>query len=406
MDENDFTKMIINSMRNENKANIQLPERDELLMYLHSLTLITGRVDIMYCNAFLDEAIQLLTNSIFLYEDGLFDCAFYSVRQAGEVVNSMLYLSESKHEALESWSAKEHFPMNNKLKALLEKLSCDYKEIKSLIPEYFEHHDELIKKTHKIIHKQGCDTFYRLRNQIPDKYRFSQEKETELFAESLKYTIGIVLIIFIILEPISLALSDEEITLKLNFNFMTAPIDVNYFKAYLRLDDMVDKIKGSKFYKAFISNFADKESMLPAVYSVVREEAWDVNALDEIEKQLELLNAYERFMFRILKCGFRVSNFYFNSGWTWYFTSIKSNYKRRVYGNKEFDKYLEPGNRFNQPCESVFMSVIIMYDEPLFLEHNDPFTNDEIQVLKMFENQSMQEFGEINRAMSDLQQEN
>ena len=43
---------------------------------------------------------------------------------------------------------------------------------------------ELIKKTHKIIHKQGFDTFYRLRNQIPDKFGFSQEEETKLFAES------------------------------------------------------------------------------------------------------------------------------------------------------------------------------------------------------------------------------
>ena len=230
MDENDLRKIIINSTRNENKSHIQLPERDELLMYLHSLTLITGRVDIMYCNAFLDEAIQLLTNSIFLYEDGLFDCAFYSVRQAGEVVDSMLYLSKKDHETFDSWSAKKYFPMNGKLKKKLEKLSDGYKEVKSLIREYFEHHAELIKKTHKIIHKQGFDTFYRLRNQIPDKFGFSQEEETKLFAESLKYTIGIILIIFIILEPLSLALSDEKVTLKLNFNFMTGPIDVKYFK--------------------------------------------------------------------------------------------------------------------------------------------------------------------------------
>lgn len=29
----------------------------------------------------------------FLYEDGCFDCAFYFVRQASEVFDSMLYLS-------------------------------------------------------------------------------------------------------------------------------------------------------------------------------------------------------------------------------------------------------------------------------------------------------------------------
>lgn len=399
----DFEKMIIDSMRNANKRHIQLPEHDEILMYLHGLMLITGRLDVMYCNSFLDETIQLLINSIFLYEDGLFDCAFYSVRQASEVVDSMLYLSKNDHNTLKRWSEKKHFPMDSKLKLQLEKMSDDYKEIKSLIPEYFERHTELIKRSHKIIHKQGFDTFYRLRNQIPDKYGFSQDEETAFFTESLKYTIGIILIVFIILEPISLALSDDEVMLKLNFNPMTEPIDVNYFFKYLKLDDIIDRIKSSKFYRKFISNFADEVPISPDVYSVVREEAWNVDALDEIEKQLDLLNAYERFMFCILKFGIRVSNFYFNGGLSWYFTSIKSNFDRHIYGGKEFEKYLEPNDRFNQTCESIFMSVIVMYEEPLFLEHNDPLTIAEIQALKELESQGIQELNEFNKAMSDLQ---
>lgn len=80
-------------MKDNCKKKCELPERKELLSYLHSMLLITGRLDIMYCNAFLTEANQLLMNAIFLYEDGCFDCAFYSVRQASEVFDSMLYLS-------------------------------------------------------------------------------------------------------------------------------------------------------------------------------------------------------------------------------------------------------------------------------------------------------------------------
>lgn len=66
--------------------------------------LITGRVDIMYCNAFLTEATQLLINSIFLYEDGYFDCAFYSVRQASEQ-NLSMFMRELK---------KKHQKVNDK----------------------------------------------------------------------------------------------------------------------------------------------------------------------------------------------------------------------------------------------------------------------------------------------------
>ena len=393
----DFEKMIIDSMQGTNKTYIQLPEHNELLLYLHGLALHTERLGFMHYNAFLNEAIQLLVNSIFLYEDGLFDCAFYSIRQAGEVVDNMLYLSKNSHDEFRKWSEKKKFPQHRDIKDKL-------KEITSLIPEYFSHHDNLMERTNKIIHKQGFDTFYQVRNQLPDEYGFSQDEETGFFTESLKYTIGIILIMFIILEPISLALSDDEITLKLHFDPITEPIDVNYFSEYLKLDDIIDRIKSSEFYREFISNFIGKEPMLPAVYSVVRDKAWNVDALDEIEKQQDLLNAYECFMFNILKLGIRVSNFYFDEGFSWYSTSIRSNLHRHKFGRKEFEKYLRPDNRFNQPCESISISVIVMYDDPLYLEHNIPLTNDEILALKKIEYQGIQEVTEVKRLIAEFQQ--
>jgi hypothetical protein len=49
-------------------------------------------------------------------------------------------------------------------------MSDAYKEIKDLLLEYFEHHGNLIKKSNKIIHKQGFDTFYRVRTNFGDKH--------------------------------------------------------------------------------------------------------------------------------------------------------------------------------------------------------------------------------------------
>jgi len=382
MNQDELRDLIIENMRRENKSNFQLLEHNSLLMYLHSLMPFTGRLDILYCNNFLNEAIQLLVNSIFLFEDGFFDCAFYSIRQSKEIIDSMLYLSNSSNKALESWSNKEYIEMK-KVKQQLEKLSDGYKEIKTLIPDYFNHLEVLIKKSHKIIHKQGFDTFYNLRT--IKEYNFSQQDEIEFFLQCLKYTIGFVLIIFIIIDPISLALADEEVTLKLNFNFLTDPIDIGYFKKYLGLDNIIEKIKISNFYKDFISFFNDKETMSPAVYSVIREEFWDIDALNEIEKQLDLLNRNERFMFSILKCGIKVSNFYFDRGLIWYFTSIKSKFRGYHYSKEEFDKYLENENKFNQKRGCVFISVITAYDEPIYLEHNEPLTNDETVLLLIIE---------------------
>lgn len=380
------------SMQNKYKIHVDLPEHTELLLFLNNLFLVTGRLDIMYCNAFLIEAIQLLTNSIFLYEDGFFDCAFYTIRQASEIIDSMFYLSNKDATELKKWSAKEYFPMDKKLKERLMIISDEYSEIRSLIPELFERHDELVNTSQKLIHKQGFDTFYCMRYSNIKFSGHSLNDEMQLFIECLKYTIGIVLVLYIILEPLSLALSDEEISLKIHFNPLTIPIDITYFQKFLGFNDTIDKIKGSKFYKNFISFFSDNESMYPNVFSVVREGFWNVDALDEIENQFHLLNLHERLMFLILKKGICVSYFYFNGGASLYSTSIRSKYDRSSLVVDTFEKFIESKERFNQPYENVFISVVSMYDDDLILEHNELFTQNDIETLKELECQAIKQF--------------
>ena len=375
-------------MRKRNKKEVSLKNRNEFLEYLHGLFLVTGRSDMLFCNAFLDEAVQLLANAVFLYEDGMFDCAFYSIRQAGEMVDNMLYISMEGSDALERWLKKEYFPMDSKLKSKLEKMSEDYKEIKQAIPDFFEQYDEIIRKAHKIIHKQGFDTFYTLRASMPEKYGSSEDEEMNLFVEGLKYAIAKVLIIYILLDPLSLALTDKEVSPKIHFDPMTEPVDVSYFSNYLHLDSLIEKIRETRFYQDYVSFFANQETMLPAVYSVIRENAWNINELSEIHRQLDLLNSYERFMFSVLMSGIRVSSFYMYNGLSWYLTSIPSNFSRNRFGSEEFDKYLNAEFRFNQQCEGVFMSVVMMYGEPLYIEHNEPLLTKEILFLKMLEHQS------------------
>lgn len=384
----EFKQQMLENMRNENLIKCEVPEREELLEYLRTMMLVTGRADIMYCNSFLNEAVQLLINSIFLYEQGYFDCAFYSVRQASEVFDAMLYLSNLDETELKKWNVKEKFPMDARIRSELEKMANGYAEIKAILNDYFEHHRELINSSHKIIHKQGFDTFYigKLHNKA------YHHKDTKLFVETLKYTIGIGIILFVILEPLGLALADAEISSRLNFDFFTEPIDCDYFSRFLGLEDIISRLLLSSYYKEFTEQLKDKEPMNMATCSVIRDNAWDVNSLDEIEKQLHLLNSYERYMFCILKMGIKVSNFYFQDGWGWYLTTYKSEYSRSHFGSEAFKEYLKNDARFNQTCENVYVSVVTMYDEKLFIEHNEPFSEEEIYALEILEMQSGEEY--------------
>ena len=395
----DLEKIIIDEMRNQYKRKCELPEGKELLLYLHSMMLITGRSDIMYCNCFLAEATQLLINSIFLYEEGYFDCAFYSVRQASEVFNAMLYLSEDKDE-LKKWTTKERFKIEKKIRKKLEDMVWGYQEIKTILCDYFKHHRELINRCHKIIHKQGFDTFYVTRRQGES----SIEEDKKLFVETLKYTIGIGIILFVILEPLSLALADDEVNGKLNFDFMTEPIDCDYFENFLGLKDVVEKLLRTKYYKGFAAQFRDKEQMNMATYTVIRDGAWDISSLEQIEKQIHLLNAYEQYMFKILKLGIKVTNFYYQDGWGWYITTNKSNYQNDYFDSSEFKVYINERMRFNQERKNVYISVVSMYSEKLCIEHNEKLTEEEINKLMVLEEQTDMEYRKLTEKLEKIQE--
>ncbi|WP_315121290.1 hypothetical protein [uncultured Clostridium sp.] len=342
----------------------------------------TGQIDIMFCNSFISEAIQLLINSIFLYEDGNFDCAFYSIRQASEVANNMLYLSNTGKLELGRWNNKGYFPMNAKLVKELENIDANYTEVKTILADFFKEHDELIKSAHKIIHKQGFDSFYAFRIMHQYSGKFNKESETHFFLKLLKSCIGKVIILFIVVEPLSLVLADEDLSTRCNFDSMTEAVDIEFFQKYLS-EDIIDKIKNTSFFKEFSSYFATKEKMTPKVFNVVRNNFFDIDSLDEIEKQKHLLNLYEQIILKILQMGIKLSNIYPDCSIFDYYTSMWSNYHTSEWSTSEYHAYLKSEEVFNQPYHDMFRSIIKVFENNWIFDHNELLTDKEIVDIKM-----------------------
>ena len=397
-------KEIIKKIEDNFKNKVDFPEYNQLMLYLYNIFAYTGQMNIMYCNSFIQESVQLLQNALMLYNNGFFDSAFYSIRQSSEVMDNMLFLAKSPSGKLKEWKSKEYFPVDTKVRKQLERLSEDYNEIKTLLPEFFEHHEELINKIHKIVHKQGFDTFYQLRTPINAKITgFVQEKETELFLETLKYTIGKLLILLVVLDPMCLALSDERVIYKVTLKLMTEPIDTSFFEEVLGLDDIIDKIKNSNYYKNFISYFDDKEELLPATYSVIHETYWNVDKLDEIQSQLHMLSFDEILMFNILKRGIKVSVFYLVDGLCWYTTSDTQIMHEFSINTMDFQNYAKSAERFNQNRKNVYISVLKHSpDDFLFIEHNTPFNIEEINTLLNIEKQHLEYVEKCKNEMNKI----
>lgn len=347
--------------------------------------LASGRIDKIFFNNFINESVQLLINSIFLMESGYFDCAFYSIRQSQENINNMLYLSINSAQ-LEKWKNKEKFPINSQITDYLTRFDKDYQEIKSALQVFFNDFEDLIKQTHKIIHKQGLDTFYKIRAQYSDDIKFDKETELVLFNKLLSYSICHLYLIFIILDPIGLMLADEEFNRKLHFNPSTEAINLKYIKENYPTD-LIDLLKTTDFYKRLQSEFGQNEEMNDAVYSLIRDSYFDLNALDMIEKQRHLLYCDTCFVFSILKLGLKVSNFYIGqiSIIPDYWTSIKCNYTHTSWVLGEDDKFIFNEAKYNIPYHNVYLSEIPILDSGmLIMEHNNLFNEDEIRSLENF----------------------
>lgn len=392
MGKNSFDEMIIDFNNIENTEKIEILNRDELLLTLDRLkTMTVGRSDRLFCNSFISEIVRLLINSIFLYEKGYFDCAFYSIRQAAEVGNNMLFIANKGESELIKWNGKKYFPSNRKLLKQLSEIDEFYSEVKNKASDFFETQDNLIKKSHKIIHKQGFDTFYSLRKDYMYSKKFNKQDEIVFFLEVLNHTICTAIVLYIIVDPVSLILADEELTMHFNFNPMAEPADIDFLEKYSSVD-IVRIIKSTKYFKGFSEFFKAKEKMLPAVYDVVRNQAFNLDYLEDIKSQKHLISLNEKIILELLLAEIKLTNIYPNCSFEWYFTSIKSRCNQYKWSLSEHKRYLNYKEKFNLPFHNIFRSIVKGLDDNWILEHNERLTENEIKTIKKVFNKYIKEY--------------
>lgn len=343
----------------------------------------TGREDAMFANQFFSEAEQLVINSIVVFEQGYFDCAFYSLRQALELVTTVIFFADAEEEARKSainrWQSEGHFPMQQQMINELEKRKQAFAEIKEKMSGFFNNIDQVKGKLNKYVHKQGLDKFYvkYLLQFNKKKWKGKIEADYKVF---LATTIGAIAVFRLAIDPLPVLLADEQIYNR-TFQMITVPYTQEFIDTYIGKEH-IEAYKSTDLYKAHYDSFIQGEEMLPAVVNLIKDNYIDRARISEILQQPQLLGLHETVVVAIVQFSDKIAKIYCMNGFLFYFTETESIRKRHGWGSDDFKVFENNPQKFNHPYEEAYLSYMKLWKEEFYMEHNEPFSEFELETFK------------------------
>lgn len=254
---------------------------------------ISGIVSTPPFNQFLLESCQLLANSLDLIHQGYFDAAFYSVRQAGEIIlvgTLFSNLEESERKAkYEKWVSLDRFPSFCELSKMLRSKDIEYRDLLEQMPEIDELISKLNKRANKYIHKQGHESFYTKPYEVvPESAKHIREDFTDYFTTTVK----VCAIFRLAVDPFPILLSDPEceyrfpdcMTIEFGQHFIDNCLGSDFVEHYIKTD----------FYRNWVNAIKSTFPQLKeATYYVSNLHYIDLFNIKDILDELDKLTLYE-----------------------------------------------------------------------------------------------------------------
>ncbi|GGA69513.1 teicoplanin resistance protein VanZ [Ornithinibacillus halotolerans] len=368
---------------NENIRPLKLNIKEETYRDLANLELsMTGRVDALISNTFIQEAVQLVINAISLFEKGYFDSAYYSLRQSLEVSTTIVYLMEldstDREIELLNWKKQSRFPMYSEMVKFLIKNEKEFANIKKQMSNYFNKLQLVKERLNKYVHKQGFNTFYVSRNHFANKSRDDNQfiKEFEGFVEAC---IGAIAVFRLSIDPIPVLLLEEEIYERLTGS-LTEPFTEDFISKYIG-EDEIRSYKKTNIYLGYYEGCLTIEKRLPSVIDLLNYQFIDKSKIDEILSQVHLLSDVDIYAVTISNFSDKVATIYCDEGLTFYFTTTKSNRLKNSFNSMILKQVKESNSHKNFPYDEAFLTYYKVDEIDIFIEHNEEFEESEVSLL-------------------------
>ena len=375
---------------NQNLIPVSLNGKEDYFRDLNNIEYSwTGRSDAMFSNQFFHEAVQLILNSIILFEKGYFDCAFYSLRQSLEISTTSIYFvddnDENRNSELRKWARQEQFPLHNQMINQLQNRRSVFANIKDEMSSYFEGLETVKRRLNKYVHKQGFDKFYTYRNRS-EKFEERQEKMVKDFEQYLIKSIGAIAIFRLVVDPVPLLLLDEEIYFRTG-DLITECYSENFISKYIG-EENINLYKKTEIYKGYYETIMQNERLLPSVANLVKDGFIDKDKSEELLTQKHLLQYDDLVAICLATFSDKVVKIYSSKGFASYFTSIKSERKNMSFSSQDFDIFDKQPILFNSEYYEVFLSSIKIRGLTYQMEHNIKFNDEEITLFEFLMSQT------------------
>ena len=375
-----MSESYINWRKQEHRRPVVIPTKEQyyrdLINIEHSWS---GRLDGNICNTFIMEAEQQLVNAIELFEEGYFDCAYYSLRSAVDISTTMVFLEDMPDNErdifLTAWKSTAEFPMQGQMVKQLSQRGNVFVDMKTKMPSFFATAKSLSAELNKYVHKQGLQHFYISRNH-PINQDKSQEAFIYTFEKYLQQCIGVVAVMRLAIDPFPVLLMDDDI-LHRCFDSMTDPYSDEFVEKYIGVST-VEQYKQTELYVGTYKAISGMEKKNEATFNVMKHQYIDSNKMDEIFEQLHLLTKDDIISVLLVSSCSKAVKVYSTHGLSMYFTDRNTNRTAMSWSGMDFKNFVEAENLINQPYDEAYISVLFFEDTPYFVEHNDLLNTEDI----------------------------
>lgn len=364
---------------------------------------ITGILEAQVSNMTLNESCMMLINAIKVFEMGFFDCAFYSLRQTIELSIGGIYLYSDK-KRLHGWNKGERGFEKGRMTQLLKNNDATFSDVIEKLQFYFDDLQKAESKINKYVHKQGVSTFYTYHGHTPNYYQKHKAKLIRDFDTFLKDCIGAVAVYRLIVDPLPLLLTDQNIAMRTP-DTITAPFGQSFINKYIN-ERVVEAYKQTAIYQGYYEELSAREKQNEAVYDLIHWQLIDRNFAADYKEQAHLLSAHDKLALIISFASEKVSNCYLMDGFLLYFTDVKSLRDNSLtLGNSYFQKFFPDERNSNLPFDNVFISRCSAFGETHYFEHNEPLVEQEIALIKQFASELNIKYEETNEQLKNCYNE-